>query len=340
MARIELDAAAFAHNIKTLTADVSLEKIAIVLKDNAYGHGLAEMAELAYKNGIRHAVVRRVSEAEQIAGIFESVLVLAEMPTETPASNIHITLNALDEIAAAPKGCAVHLKVDSGMHRNGIAAGDLEKALRAIQENGLLLKGIFSHSRSGDELSSELFWQHKNFEAIKAEGERLCGELGLDRPLFHFSNSPTLLRFGSKVAYDRVRIGIAAYGYGDMPAPFEQPELRPVLKLFASKIASRRLRKGERVGYGGTGSLARDGMVSTYDLGYADGLFRYDGQQPFSLQDGTQVVGKISMDNLSLFSEVPEVCLIDDARPWAERFNTITYDVLVKLSPHIKRHIV
>lgn len=340
MARIHLDSQAFKHNIQTLGKIVPAGQMAIVLKDNAYGHGLMEIAQLAAAEGITHAVVRRMDEAAQIAGHFESVLVLAELPAQTPPEHIHLTLNSLEAIARTPEGSSVHLKVDSGMHRNGIVPQELESALKKIKARGLVLKGLFSHSRSGDELSSELFWQYKNFVALKAECERFCDALGLDRPMFHFANSASLMRFGKKVAFDRVRIGIAAYGYSEFDPLFAMPELKPVLSLWGERIASRRLVKGQRVGYGGTGIAERDGVVSTYDAGYADGLFRYDGRGGFALGGGSEVMGKISMDNLSLSGDAERVCLIDDARLWAKHFGTITYDVLVKLSPSIKREIL
>lgn len=340
MSLIRLDATAFVHNLNQIKAIAPVEKIAIVLKDNAYGHGLGEMAGLAVQSGIRHAVVRTVAEAEAIEAQFESVLVLAEIPEKAPKNSIHIALNSMEEIKRAPEGCSVHLKVDTGMHRNGITPETLREALKTIAARGLKLAGIFSHARSGDELSSELFWQYKNFQALKQACENLCDEMGVARPFFHFANSPTLLRFGEAAVFDRVRIGIAAYGYHEFPELFEVPELKPVLSLWGEKIASRRLHQGQRVGYGGAGEMQRDGSVSTYDLGYADGIFRHDGKEPFALEDGTPLMGKVSMDNLSLLSDEPEIKIIGDARHWARRFGTITYDVLVKLSPGIKRIIV
>jgi len=340
MSFIRLDAAAFAHNMNQIKALAPTEKIAIVLKDNAYGHGLEAMATLAVQNGIRHAVVRTVAEAETVSGMFDSVLVLAEIPEMKPGATIHIAVNGMEEIKKSPAGCAVHLKVDSGMHRNGIAPEELRDALKLITDKGLRLEGIFSHVRSGDELSSELFWQYKNFQEIKAKAEALCDELKIPRPLFHFANSPTLMRFKEDVVFDRVRVGIAAYGYHEFPEVFEVAELRPVLSLWGEKIATRKLRQGQRVGYGGSGEMSGDGVVSTYDLGYADGLFRHDGSTSFALEDGTALVGKVSMDNLSLQSDKKEIRLIGNARHWARRFGTITYDVLVKLSPRIKRNIV
>jgi len=340
MSFIRIDSKAFEHNISVIKEIAPDEKISIVLKDNAYGHGLMQMARLAINNGIRHAVVRSKNEADMIASLFESVLILAEVPKDAIAQNIHIAINRIEDIQKIQKNASVHLKIDTGMHRNGVSKEELESAIKMIKESGLLLKGLFTHSRSSDELSSELFWQYKSFQEIKKRSEMICDELGIARPKFHFANSSALLRMKEDALFDMVRVGIAAYGYSECDSVFNPPGLKPVLSLWGEKIASRKILKNQRVGYAGEGKSDKECTVSTYDLGYADGIFRDDGKREFFLGDGTKVIGKISMDNLSLESEKDEVCIIEDATLWAKRFNTITYEIVVKLSPLIKRIIV
>ena len=340
MAFITLDSHAFAHNISQIARFAPRERLSIVLKDNAYGHGLAEMASLASKEGIAHAVVRTVDEARMIAGAFETVLVLADIPESFAGEKIHITLNDLSQIARIPQGTPVHLKVDTGMHRNGVAGSDVRMAMEKIREAGLILAGLFTHSRSGDELSTELFWQLQNFKAVREEVIGICEASGAPLPLFHFANSPTLLRFGEEVVFDRVRVGIAAYGYTEFGPAFDVPPLRPVLRLWGERMATRKVTAGMRIGYGGSGIVEKDGYVSTYDLGYADGLFRYNGSGDFELDGGERLYGKISMDNLVASGDAAELLVVGDANRWAGHFGTINYDVLVKLSPRIKRKII
>lgn len=340
MSFILLDSKAFEHNLTVIKNIAPVEKIAVVLKDNAYGHGLLEMAILAKKNGIKHAVVRYVNEAQKISDIFQTVLVLADIPSSKISENINITINSMGDIKKIPKNTAVHLKVNSGMNRNGISMDELNSAILQIKEGGLLLKGIFSHSRSSDELSSELFWQYKIFQEIKAKSELICKDLGLEPLKFHFANSSALLRMKSDVVFDMVRVGIAIYGYSECDEVFNPPSLKPVLSLWGEKISSRVALKNQRVGYAGQGKVENDSIVSTYDLGYADGIFRDDGKREFSLDNQTKIIGKISMDNLSVLSGNDKVCVIKDAGLWAKRFNTITYEILAKLSTAIKREIL
>ena len=116
-----------------------------------------------------------------------------------------------------------------------------------------------------------------------------------------------------------------------MPKSFGEFELEPILKLFAQKISSRELKKGSRAGYGGIGVLEKDSVVSTYDIGYGDGFLR--NLYP-------NLVGRVSMDMVSILGDEDEICLIDDAKEIAKQNGTISYDILVKLNKDIKRVIV
>ncbi len=129
-------------------------------------------------------------------------------------------------------------------------------------------------------------------------------------------------------------------GYTEFGSGFTPPDLKPVLTLWAERMASRKVTAGMRIGYGGSGLVQKDGYVGTYDLGYADGLFRFNGEGEFFLDGGERIMGKISMDNLVADTEAETLRVIGDANRWARRFSTINYDVLVKLSPRIKRKII
>ena len=131
-----------------------------------------------------------------------------------------------------------------------------------------------------------------------------------------------------------MRVGMAQFGY---PQFDESLNLRPVLKLYADLISSRVLKKGERVGYGAKFEAPRDMRIGTYDLGYADGLFRYGGEGELALANGQKMLGKMSMDSFCAEFGGERVCVLDDARIWAKRFGTIEYEILVKLNSNIPR---
>jgi len=334
MAYITIDRKNFYHNLNQIALKAgSKEKIALVLKDNAYGHGLLTIAELAHEYGIRHAVVRNLAEAELVEPLFDSVLVLGDRALRS--ERLSFALNALEDISRAQRGSRVELKVDTGMHRNGIAMEELEEALRRIGEQGLELVGVMTHFRSADELGSELFWQRKHFEAVKASVSA-AGFKGLRT---HSYNSAATLRM-RHCDEDLVRVGIAAYGYNELAAGFDPVPLRPVLSLHARRVALRRLERGARVGYGGAFTAPERMTLSTYDLGYGDGWPRADSTHPYVTAEALPILGRVSMDFISLGTDREEVCIMDDAQKAARHFGTISYEMTTALSPDIERIVV
>jgi len=336
LARIELSQSAFFHNLSLLSQKLGgKEKLAVVLKDNAYGHGLVQMARLSQEYGIQRAVVRTLFEAQQIKQYFRDIIILNIDENITPDPTYSYTINHLLQIDHIPQGTAVELKIDTGMHRNGIPANKLHEAVQRINEKKLHLKGVMTHFRSADEIGSELFWQLQQWKSIKQEVCTLCETLRIPLPLFHSANSAAALRL-NHYEDDFARCGIAIYGYHHLPFVFQTPPLKPVLKLYAKKLSTLNLSKGARIGYGGTFTAPEDMSVSTYDIGYGDGFFRFNGEGEFYLGD-KKVLGRISMDSLALEGEDEEVCILNDAKETARFFGTISYDVLVKLNPQIQR---
>jgi len=251
--------------------------------------------------------------------------------------NAIITINQLEDIARISNK-KVALKVDTGMHRSGIEVDDMEDALGLIEEHGLSLHSVFTHFRAADELSCDFFWQTKQFEKIKDIIKRHCADKACPVPLFHTANSAALLRLG-KLEDDFARVGIAAYGYDETQDVFNTPLLKPVLSLWGEKVASRMVKKGQRLGYGGVYTCEYDMMVSSYDVGYGDGFFRYDGKGDFYPNSDIKPLGRISMDSMSVEGDRDCICVFKDVENTSKRFDTITYDALVKLSPQIKRKI-
>ncbi len=339
MSFILLDSSNFFHNLNIVKKQVKdINKISIVLKDNAYGHGILEIANLAFNFGIKNAVVRDLKEANLILNLFKNILVLADIPLIKPKCNINITINSINDLDKIPEKCSIELKVDSGMHRNGIDISELEISFTKIKKKDLKLKGIFTHFRSSDELSSETFWQRKNFEDIKKLSIKLCQKFNFNIPKFHFANSATTFRLNSSYE-DLVRIGIASYGYLENNYLFSDINLKPVLSLWTEKNSTRLLKINQRVGYDGIFIANKNMIISNYDIGYADGFKRLTNQK-FKTKCGNKILGKVSMDNISIEGDKQEVCLFDNARELASIFNTMTYDILVKLSNRIEKRVI
>ena len=340
MSFIEINKKNYFHNLKVLSHHLgSCEKLSVVLKDNAYGHGLLEMAKLSCEFGIKRAIVRNVDEAKEIDSYFEHIIILSPKKQTKPNQKFSFVINNLSDISSMDANCSVHLKIDTGMHRNGIDICDIEKAYEKIKEKNLILDGVMTHFRSADELSSELFWQMKIWKSVKKKVLELTDKYGFNMPCFHSANSATVFRIKS---YDDnfARCGIATYGYMQMPKCFKVADLKPVLSLWAEKIATRVLQKGQRIGYGGEFEVQKKMIVSTYDIGYADGFFRHDGKSKLQTSYKKEFLGRVSMDLCEIESDKQKISLFNNATYIAKHFNTISYDVLTRLSPKISRIVI
>lgn len=341
MSKILLSKKNYFHNLDLIcqkTEDIN--KVAVVLKDNAYGHGLFEIATLANEYGIKKAVVKNLDEALEIEKLFDDILILADTNIHTYSHSFHITINCLEDIFKIPPHTKVHLKVDSGMHRNGIHKNSLKEAIDGLYKQNLQLTGLFTHHRSADEVGTDFYWQNREFSQVKKEVKKLCEQLSLPIPAFHCANSSSLFRF-KNFEDDWARIGIAQYGYLESHCAFDLPHLKPVMSLWAKKISSRKINQGECVGYGATFKATKNNMtVSNYDIGYGDGFLRINEHDKYVTPKGYQLLGRVSMDNSSFDCEEEEICIFDDVRPLAQLHQTISYEITTTLNPRIKKEII
>jgi alanine racemase len=333
MAHIKLDFDAYRHNLLYLSKYCGgIERLIAVFKDNAYGHGLSQIAPLAAAAGVRLGAVKNCDEAHQIDGLFETILILADLPIEPAPSSWAFAIHSIKALQNIPSKTRVHVNIDTGMHRNGIFLNELEDAIRLCANNQLKLEAFFTHYHSADVLSSDFFVQKERFEALKPQARRLAKKYGYENLQFHASNSAALLRESDKKFLDDyARSGIATYGYTDLPLSLGEHDLRPVLSLWAKKMSSRKIEKGDCVGYGATYEALSSMTISTYDIGYGDGLFRYNGKGILQVANGKRFLGRVSMDSFSIECVDDEVCVFNDAREFAKFFDTITYDILAKL---------
>jgi len=340
MAKIIINKSNYFHNLSVISKHVNgKEKVTVVLKDNAYGHGLIEIASLAQEFGITKAAVQTIEDAIKIESYFKEILILADVSVHTYSHTFHITINELSDIEKLPQNTNIHLKVDTGMHRNGINTNELKEAIYRIYKQGLKLKGVYTHHRSADELSCEYFCQNMEFKNIKAEVKKTCEELLLTIPNFHSANSSAIFR-NNNMDDDIVRAGIASYGYLETNNVYQIPNLKPVLSLYAKRLSTRKLFINEKLGYGGTFKSKKEMEISTYDIGYGDGFLRINEHQNYTTPEGFSILGRVSMDNMSLDSSQDEICLFNDVRVLAKIHGTITYEILTSLKENIKKEIL
>ena len=333
MSIIKLNKASYHHNIKQIALKTkNIKNIICVLKNNAYGHGIHLIAPEAKNLGIDFIALKNEEEAYEIKELFSNILILSHIPNGKENNHFIYAVNSINDLYKFKKGTKIHLAIDTGMHRNGILMDDLEYAFVNSYKLGLIIDGIFTHFMGADELDSSFFIQKKRFEFIKIEAKALAKDFKLNRFIIHSHNSSALFRCDTFPQDEFCRIGLAQFGYCEFGS-----NLKKVLSLFAHRLSNRILYQNQNLGYGAIFKAEQELKIATYDLGYADGLLRFDGKKDLILENGYKLLGKMSMDSFSCEDFGEELCVFKDANIWARFFNTIEYEILAKLSSKIKR---
>ncbi len=367
----EIDLSAVRHNAALLRRLAAPAALCAVVKADGYGHGAAAVARAALEGGASMVAVALGDEGVELrtAGIEAPVLVLSEQPAANAgavvAAGLTPTLYTLEGVAATAEAAeaagvvvAVHVKVNTGMHRVGAEPGQVEAVVTAVTgSRWLRLEGLFTHLAVADGTSDE----DADFTALQLRRfESVVGELaarGVEPPLLHAANSAAAItRPGAR--YAMVRCGIALYGQPPAPAlAGAGAGLRPVLSLRSRVSAVRVLDAGERPSYGRVRPLPERSVVATVPIGYADGVPRRLQPAGAEVLIGGRrrpLAGTVTMDQIMVdcgpddpVAPGDEVVLLGrqgdqevTAGEWASMLGTITYEVLCAIGPRVPRVLV
>ncbi len=368
----EVDLGAIRHNAGLLADMVAPASLCAVVKAAGYGHGSVAAARAALEGGASWLAVALVTEGEVLRrhGIEAPVLLLSEPPgaamDEVVALSLTPTLYTAEGVEAAATAVAaagapplaVHVKVDTGMHRVGASAdGALAVAQAVADRQELVFGGVWTHFAVADEPSNPFTdTQRARFDVVL---DRLDA-LGLRPPIVHACNSAGALAWPG-AHHDMVRCGITLYGVAPSPALADVTAstitgvagLRPALSLRAQVSYVRRVPAGEAVSYGLRRPMAHDATVATVPVGYADGVpWRLGVTGGEVLIGGRRrpLAGSVTMDQILVdCGDDPvlpgdEVVLIGrqgdetiTAWDWATKVGTIAYEVLCGIGPRVPK---
>jgi alanine racemase len=362
---VEVDLDAIAANVRTLAAEVAPARLLAVVKADAYGHGAVPVARAAVEAGAAWLGVALVEEALELraAGITTPLLVLSEPhPAAADAcavNQVAVTICTQAGVRAfgaagrrAGRPLAAHLKVDTGMHRQGCAPAELpDLVAAALAEPGLATEGLWSHFAVADEAAKTATTDAQLARYRDALAAATAAGL---RPRWrHLANSAgATVRKDAR--FDLVRTGIEVYGLAPSAELADQvrARLRPALALRAAVSALRTVEAGERVSYGHRWEAPRRTRVATLPVGYADGLRRgLSGRIRARLgghdlaQIGTVTMDQVMVDVGEVEVEVGQVATLlgDPAKgepgvaEWAAALGTIDYEITCGLSPRLPR---
>lgn len=364
---LEVDLEAIAGNVRSLQAIVGPGVgLVAVLKADGYGHGAARVARTALNNGARMLAVACLAEAVTLrhAGIDGPILILGYTPPwqarDVLLNQVTPTVFDLDVAGALSRAVAalrpasgavpVHVKVDTGMARLGLAPPDVLQFVQSLATlPGIDVEGIFTHfSTAENPDQTYACWQLDQFNQVL---DRLT-RAALRPRLVHAANSAATLTLPAS-HFNLVRVGIALYGLAPGPEVPLPVGIRPAVQWKTQVAQVRCLPPGAFVGYGNTYRTERAQSIATIPVGYADGFRRAPLHWPYVLVRGQRVpiVGRVSMDQTMLdVTEVPgvrqgdEVVLIGhqgDAEITVDQvaaaLGTINYEVVSEILARVPR---
>jgi alanine racemase len=362
--RLEINLDALVHNLNFYRSRLEKNtKLMVMVKAYAYGSRNVEIANLLQYHQVDYLAVAYTDEGVELRqnGIHIPIMVMnPEVGTfdkllayglEAEIYSFKILQKFLQKIQhihpkEASKKFGVHIKFDTGMHRLGFYAEDLNKLSSILEENKgkISVKSVFTHLAGSDDDKHNTYSQNqvKSFTKI---AQQLEVNLGY-KVIKHCLNSPGITRFPEHQK-DMVRLGIGLYGV-DTNALF-QDELQPLSTLKTSISQIKKIKKGESVGYGRKSFAQKDTRIATLAIGYADGYDRRFSNGVGKVLINNQlapIIGNVCMDMCMAdigeieAQEGDEVIIFGASltiSQLAKSINTIPYEILTNVGQRVKR---
>ncbi|MFN2562577.1 MAG: alanine racemase [Jatrophihabitans sp.] len=358
-----IDLAAIRANVAAMKAGTPAELMAVV-KADGYGHGLVPSAHAALAGGATWLGTAIVDEALALraAGITAPILSWLWAPGEDGtvgralAAGIDISASSqwqLDAITTAVRESGttarVHLKIDTGLSRNGSYVDDwpdlVAAAAKAQAAGEIIVVGAWSHFAYADEPGHPTI--AKQIAAFDT-ALQVAGRAGVQPQLRHLANSAATLTL-PEAHFDLVRPGIAVYGLSPVA---DDHGLTPAMTLRAAAAGVKRVRAGEGVSYGHEYTTSRETTLVLVPLGYADGVPRHGSNVGPVWVNGARftVAGRVCMDQIVI--DVGELTVAPGdpvvlfgpgrdgeptAQDWAEAVGTIHYEIVTRVGPRVQR---
>ena len=331
-------------------------KIMAMVKAFSYGLGTYNVAKLLEENEVDCLGVANTFEGIELrkAGIKLPILVMKPeldsfdlvvdyqlIPTIFSLHSLKCLTNTVDNT----NPLSISIKIDTGMHRLGFDKEEIEGLLAELKAHPFLkIESIFSHLAAAEDPNEDEFTQYQ-IVAFKSIADMVVNHF--DYPITkHILNSNGMVRFNEH-QMDMVRLGIGLYGVST--DDFTQQNLLPVSALKSKITQIKTLKKGETIGYNRVGIAAKDMVIATIPVGYADGLSRGLGNGKWSMlvnQQKAPIVGNVCMDMVmidvtKIACEVGDEAFIFSAdnsiSAMAQCIGTIPYEILTSYSPRVKR---
>ena len=367
---VEISKSALKHNLKVVRQHLSKGvSIWAVVKSNAYGHGIHAFSSVADKSGADGFCVDSVIEGLTLRRekIKKPILVLGptlpNLYEKAARARIAITISNWDALKAFVKTiknpnrrAAIHLKLDTGMYRQGFYVSQLPEVIAFIRDKKIKLEGVYSHFADSSEIESAQYTE-KQYE-IFMQAVSYIRESGFQNVLAHIANTAAGLT-EQKYQLSAIRAGNGLYGIypsrGYENRAYAKLNLRPVLSWHALVSEVKKVPAGSSIGYGRTKMVDKETIIALIPIGFWHGLpweLSNNGEVLISGQR-VAIVGRVSMDMVAV--DVTGIaCKVGvkatfigtqgketiTAREVAERVHTRPQEIVTRINPLIERIVV
>jgi alanine racemase len=361
---VSVDLDNFAANLRAAQKLVSPTGVMPMLKCDAYGHGIAPIARTALGTGATVFGVAFVEEGvavrKQLRTPTGATVLVCTEPAEgeedqavaADLTSTVYTSEGIDRLAAAARRLGrqaeVHLKVDTGLHRLGVAPWNAVELAHRIAGSGLRLRGMWTHFATADDQDQAfLRAQTKLFIDTVAQVERS----GMPVPVRHTANSAATLT-AEETRLDLVRLGALLYGVRPKATAAGADHFAPVLSWHSHVAMTRVCGRDERISYGHQYRLEKESVIAVAPVGFGDGLSRLLGNRGEVLIGGRRrrIAGAVGMSHIMVDCGTDQVAVGDpvvllgrqggaeiSAEEMAQRSASTAYEVLTRISARVPR---
>ncbi|MCL2085436.1 alanine racemase [Candidatus Saccharibacteria bacterium] len=352
------------RNLRVFEEIASGKQVVPVLKSNAYGHGIQEIAGML-DGKVGMVAVDSYYEATLVLPVFGGrILVLGYIPRENDPwlkrgriEYVVQTVRDLRAMARTGKKFGVHMEINTGMNRMGIRLDEVDEYLDYLEKHPrLVLNGVMTHLSGADEV--EKAGTIRQLEEFDAVCEKVL-DRGFRPEFMHASATAGAVKDGSRYT-NAVRLGVGLYGVNPLSKDDEYygelEGLEPVMSFRSKIIKIQMVKRGERVSYNGTWEARRDSRVAVLPVGYYEGVPRELSGRGFvrvgaggAAKDEplqrAPVVGRVCMNHTMV--DVTDVLDVKEGTEvtvpvleWAEEFGISPYELLVRVNSTIRREII
>jgi alanine racemase len=346
MRTIQVDLAAIRANYQLIKEHVKPAKVMAVVKANAYGHGMLEVAKTLDAMGVDALGVADMTEAIELrkSGIKSRILAWLVMPEDLALAaehNIEVGISNFDQLERLTDKTKFHIKLDTGLGRNGFAPGDWNRLFEFLPSKKNLV-GVFSHLSNTSEVEDR---------KQKALFDQALERISLLGPIErHLAASGAAMSY-SDFHYDMVRVGIAVYGLNPHEDKPEELKLQPAMRASAFLANCKEVAAGQGVSYGYRYRTDRGTTLGLVPFGYGEGMPRISvGHNVLIGSKRYPVVGRVAMDQFVVdlggdkYELGQEVVIFGDSQkgePTAEELaataQTVNYEIVTRIGGRAKR---